>query len=343
LLIYTHQGTLPWLWGKTAGGKTDFQLNYLLSPFEAYKKDMVLLDGVHFRALDLPAGKKGADGHASTQACSLTANKQLNDPAKGAFSDSQSRGTGPSFEYWLSRQLELKNGGKSPTPFTERRVRVMERGSDNAGWGRPFQDDQNVWLPAVIDPLKEFTTLFGGAAPRMTVDGKTVGRKKSALDFASTEFGKVGDLVGKAEKQRLDRHAQIVREMELSLDAQSPMGGACAPSAMAPPAAYTESGGRWLHTAKHFPKIIQAAFTCDLTRVAALQVECPLESLYGGLDPTKLGGINGLHDLVHAINIGAGENQDKNRLATAKGYFMEVSKFVKSVLDGLAETKDVDG
>jgi hypothetical protein len=344
LMIYTHQGTLPWLWGKTAGGRTDFQLNSLLTPFESYKKDMVLLDGVHFRALDLPGGKFGADGHASTQACSLTANKQFNDPAKGTVLDQQSRGTGPSFDYWLSRQLEAQNGGKSPTPFTERRFRVMERGSDTANWGRPFQDDKNVWLNASPDPLREYNALYGASVMAgMGADAGSVGRHKSALDFASAEFGKVADKVGQAEKQRLDRHAQMVRELQLSLEAKATAGGNCATPPKAPPANYLDSMTRWNHTATHFPKLVEAAFSCDLTRVASLQVEYPLESLYGGLDPKKLGGINGLHDLVHSINMESQENQDKNRLDTCKGYYMEVSKFVKSVVDTMAAAKDSDG
>lgn len=344
LIVYTHQGTLPWLWGKTAGGRTDFQFNHLLSPFEAYKKDMVLLDGVHFRALDLPDGRKGADGHGSTQACSLTANKQLNDPGKGAFSDTQSRGTGPSFDYWISRQLEAQNGGKSPTPYSERRFRVMERGSDNALWGRPFQDEQNVWLHAGPDPLKEFNALFGtNAMSGMAIDTAGLGRRKSALDFANAEFRNVANVVGQVEKQRLDRHAQIIRELEMSLTARAESASSCVPSLKAPPVSYVDSGTRWNHTASNFPKLVQSAFSCDLTRVASLQVEYPLDSLYGGLDPAKLGGINSLHDLVHAINMESGENQDKSRLAAAKGYYLEVSKFVKGVVDTLADTKEPDG
>jgi hypothetical protein len=346
LLVYTQQGTLPWLWGKTSGGRTDFQFAPLLTPLDGYKKDMVLLDGVHFRALDLPDGKRGADGHASTQACSLTANKQFNDPSKGGSGDQQSRGTGPSFDYWLARQLEAMNGGKSPTPFTERRMRVMERGSENANWGRPFQDDQNVWIYAAADPLKEFNTLFGGSAMMgmgMGADASAVGRHKSALDFAAGEFGKVADKVGQVEKQRLERHAQIVRELQQSLESRASSASTCMPTIAAPPASYLDSGTRWKHTSTNFLKLVQSAFACDLTRVASLQVEYPLEALYGGLDPAKLGGVNGLHDLVHTLNMDLAENQDKNRLSTVKGFYTEITKFVKSVADMLAETKDSDG
>jgi hypothetical protein len=92
VLFYSHQATLPWMWIPKSGDKTNFVLGDLLSPLESYKKDLVLLSGVDFAALDQPGGRKGEDGHASGQACSLTANVQLNDPAQGTAASNQSRG-----------------------------------------------------------------------------------------------------------------------------------------------------------------------------------------------------------------------------------------------------------
>jgi len=341
VLFYSHQATLPWMWVPKSGGKTDFQLGVLLAPLESHKKDLVLLSGIDFAALDLPGGRKGEDGHGSGQACSLTANVQLNDPAQGTAASNQSRGTGASFDYWLARELEKLNGGKSPTPFGEQRFRIFERPPSNVNWGRPFQDANNTWQYADQSPNKTFTNLFGGTMASTGVDTKDVNRHKSALNFANEEFKQVGNNLGSFERQRLERHSQLIRDLEGSLSARA--SASCKANPMMPPVAYTADGTRWAHTLKHYPLLMQAAFACDLTRVISLQVEEPVPASYGGLDPGKLGGIDNLHDLVHAINVDSKENQNAERLKTVKSYYNEVTKTFKAVLDTLAANIEPDG
>lgn len=341
LMFYSHQATLPWLWVPRSGGRTDFVLGDLLSPLQAYRQDLVLLSGVDFKALQLPGGSKGQDGHASGQACSLTANVQLNDPSQGTPASQQSRGTGPSFEYWLSRELESANRGASPTPFKEQRWRILERPASNPNWGRPFQDHNNAWQLAELSPHKAFNTLFGGMMPGAGAPDAAIPRRKSALDFAAGEFAAVANRVGVEEKRRLDNHATLVRELERSLVAQA--DARCARAPAEPPFNYTVDGGRWNHTMTHFPKLMQAAFACDLTRVIALQVEEPPPAVYGGLNPAQLGGIDNLHDLVHAINVSSRENQDAGRLRVAKAYYAAVTDTFKTIVDALATLRESDG
>ncbi len=340
VIFYTHQGTLPWLW-KPSGTRTDFQLGPLLQPLEPYKKDLILYDGVDFKALELPNGKGGQDGHATTQACSMTANVQINHTT----GDTKSRGKGPSFDWFMGRRLEAANGGKPPTPFAEQRYRAHDRLGDNPGWYRPLEDDKNQWLIPSVDPGRSYDALFGDAVGMGSgggaVDNKKILQRKSALDFAVGEFGRVANKVGSFEKQRLEQHAELVRGIERQLQTRADTAKSC--TAPGRPQGQRMAAGNWNYTWKGFSDLTVAALTCDLTRVVFILVDEVAPSLYGGINSGSLGGIDNLHDLVHAINVDKKENQDANRLKVAKGYYNAHTPVFKELLDKLSEVKESDG
>lgn len=340
VIFYSHQGTLPWMW-KPTGTRTDFKLGPLLEPLDPYKKDLILFDGVDFKALELPNGKGGSDGHATTQACSMTANVQINH----LTNDPKSRGKGPSFDWFLGRKLEAANGGRPPTPFGEQRFRVYDRLGDNPNWYRPLEDDKNQWLLPSVDPGRSFDTLFGAAmqmsAGGDTADNARILQRKSALDFAVGEFGRVANKVGTFEKQRLDQHAEIVRGIEKQLQTRADSAKSC--TAPPRPQGARSSAGNWDFSWKGFSDLAVAALTCDLSRVVFIHVDEVAPKLYGGINSASLGGIDNLHDLVHAINVGSKDNQDANRLKTVKGYYGAHTPVFKELLDKLAAVKESDG
>jgi hypothetical protein len=339
IIFYTHQGTLPWLWRPT-GSRTDFQLGWLHEALAPYKQDLSILDGVDFKGLELPNGKGGQDGHATTQSTSMTANVQINHTRN----DAQSRGKGPSFDWWLARELEAKNGGKSPTPFPEQRFRIYERMPDNPNWGRPYEDDKDQWLLPAIDPTVSYMNLFGGAMMGGTpsgADNAAILRKKSVLDFAAKEFDAVGNKVGAFERQRLTQHADLVRDLEKNLVLRGEAAAACTPPEK--PTGQRMAAGNWNRTSAGFIDITRAALMCDLTRVVVLHVDEVSPALYGGINAASLGGINNLHDLVHALNVDKREAQDKARLDVSKAYYRQLTAHFKILLDKLAEPRESDG
>ena len=114
--------------------------------------------------------------------------------------------------------------------------------------------------------------------------------KKSVLDFALKDLARLRTLAGASERQRLDAHEAIIRDMEMRLDS-APNGGdlvnGCAPGAKP-----TDPAGlnRFLDTGMfggarsgmgdqdehktvaqlHFG-ILHAALACDMTRVITFQ------------------------------------------------------------------------
>jgi hypothetical protein len=333
LVFYTHHGTLPWLWKKKGGGRTDFQLGYLLEGLESYRKDLAILDGIDFKALQLPGGSRGEDGHGTAQASSMTANVQNN-------TDTRSRGKGPSFDWFLARELEKLNGGKPTTLYPEQRFRCHER-MPLGIWGRPYEDDKDTWQYPQIDAVASYKKLFGalGGGTSQTDNAATL-RRKSALDFAAKEFRAVANRFGSYEQQRLEHHGEIIRGLELQL-ATRPDAPACA--GPKEPTGQRASVGNWKLTWPNYPLMTQALFSCDLSRVVCLHVDEPDPQLYGGLSSGQLGGIDDLHGLVHTLNVNLKEGQDKARLDKSKAYYKVHTDLFKQVLDLLATTKDSDG
>lgn len=340
VIFYSHHGTLPWLWMPKSGGRTDFVLGDLLAPLEPYKKDLILLSGVDFKALSLPGGKTGSDGHATGQASSMTANIQINDESKG---DPMSRGKGPSFDFWLARKLEAANGGRSPTRFQEQRLRIYDSLPSNQNWGRPYQDDTNKWLLPTARASDVYNRLFGAMmAPSGNASAAAL-RKKRALALASAELKTVGSTFGKYERTRLEQHADLVNDLAKLVEGGSQSGTASCQAPAPPGMLMPGAGANWKLTSEAIPRLAAAALACDLTRVVVIHVDEVAKHVYGGLNPATLGGVDNLHDLVHLINVEKKEDQDAARLQAAKGFYKAHADLFRVLLDKLAELKEADG
>ncbi len=150
-----------------------------------------------------------------------------------------------------------------------------------------------------LQPLAAFNQLFGGALPPGTTPGDTarlLAQKLSVLDFMRSDLARLQTLIPATEKVRLAAHAEAIQKLEGTIRASLPIDptsstGLCTVPATPPSFTtvrgassststfstlsgldyYTpnepdnhphEAAGR-LHLA-----LIQAAFACDLTRVA---------------------------------------------------------------------------
>jgi len=196
------------------------------------------------------------------------------------------------------------------------------------------------------DASKLFERLFpgglppGGGAPAGTPD-PAAGKRASALEFVANEMKIVQGKLGKEEAARLENHATLVSDLKKRVDllAQGSPGGGSSASCKVPPAAPRQMGGyKWDATRLHVPRIMQAAFACDVTRVFAIQVEEPPPRLWGGLT-----GYASTHEMVHALNVSNKDNQNANLLTQSRAFYTEYAKIFKEVLDLLMEVKESDG
>ena len=167
-------------------------------------------------------------------------------------------------------------------------------GSDFAGREYMSYTGRRQPIAAQTSPSVAFGSLFRGFMPsgaaereRFLFDQRA---KISVLDLIGRKRQRLTSNVGMADKQRLDRHFDELRALELRIQALPPiMTGACQilpDPGMDPPiggnnagsgsseigtnTGYSEEDTR----AKLFADLIHMAMVCDLSRVATLQITC---------------------------------------------------------------------
>ncbi len=336
LIFYTQHGTLPWLW-RPKGTGSNFELGPLLAPLESYKKDLILLDGVDMKGLAAAGSKNDfTDGHARGQGGSLTASTQIE----------ANRTNGISIDYYIANGLTQANGGKPVTQVPNVQADIIELPPIVGTWGQPYHSAPGQLVRPERDASKLFERLFPGGIPPgggMPGSGPDVNalRRASALEFISDEMKIVREKLGKDEAQRLENHATLVTDLKKRVDllAQGSPGGVGSGTCKVPPAAPKQMGGyKWEATRPHVPRIMQAAFACDVTRVFTIQVEEPPPRLWGGLT-----GYASTHEMVHALAVGNKDNQNTNLLTQSRAMYTEYAKIFKDVLDLLMEVKESDG
>jgi hypothetical protein len=113
-----------------------------------------------------------------------------------------------------------------------------------------------------------FTPMAGGTPAPTEADPK-LARRKSALDLIKNELGQLSQSLGAEEKQKLDLHAESIRQLEQTLDSGSTGEPPPTNNCMVP-AVGTNDDEVLLNNAKHLDLAV-AAFACGRTRVAAVQ------------------------------------------------------------------------
>jgi hypothetical protein len=120
--------------------------------------------------------------------------------------------------------------------------------------------------PMVSDPTAAFADLLGYVpAPVAPTSRDALLRslRPSVLDAAAREFELLASRLDDEGRAKLERHRDLVRELEASLGAIGP-APACAPG-------YDTSA----HVVRQFMSLVRVAFACDLTRVVTFTAPVP--------------------------------------------------------------------
>jgi hypothetical protein len=126
--------------------------------------------------------------------------------------------------------------------------------------------------PRVQNPQQAFEDILGIYTPPDATDTRAAAitrARASALDLAAGEFDRVVPRLGMDDRLKLERHAQLIRDLELSFAGTLP-GASCSPS--------FEATG---HVMEQFARVTALALACDMTRVVTFVTP--------GLSTTELG------------------------------------------------------
>jgi hypothetical protein len=253
-----------------SGGVTDFTLGASMTALNDFKNQLIYMDGlsVHGAQWNFPDDD---NEHGSGMAMAFTASKK------------EDYATGPSIDQVVADRLFAD----TPTQF--RSLALGVNAPAPSGRTSCFLSGSQKPVNPQNSPAAAFDSLFkelqGGPTPDTQELQRLRRQKQSVIDVVRGELNRVCGRIGAQEKEKCDAHLEALRRMETRLGS-GPVAGCMVPNA--------PTEGDLVTTVEQQMDIISAAFSCDLTRVATLQ----LGFCDGGLN--MIPGLNH-HDVTHAV------------------------------------------
>jgi hypothetical protein len=329
IFFYTNHGTLRQYWlpkgvGGAAATETSFDLNDILVPLQAYKKDLLIIDGLDMLSSDKQtAAAKNA--HIRGHCHSLVA----------ADMAGQDQAGGISIDQHIAKSLN------SPSPITP--IPSLEIGVDPNVESLISYSAASQKLPIEMDPKKAFARLFptGSAPSGAETQDKTPAQQRSVLDFVLGEFNSVKGKLDANARARMESHADAVRDLETRLGI-AVQRSCTAPQLAAAANAGSDYASYYDTTADNFMRVIQAAFACDSTRVVTFNLEA-IPGSRCGYTPGAAGSTD-LHDLVHKVAMpNDAASKDANAVGIIKSFHTEYAKYFAKLLGYLSSIQEADG
>ncbi len=256
--------------------QADFSMAY--QPLWEFRSKLLILDALSNAANLIQDNPQGHNGGPATL---LTSSTYDRNGAKMVVGGTTIKSTGPSVDQMIAQRIGVAG-----------RLRSIEMGSnliDNYGciWQAAGQS-----LPILRTPAQVWSRLFpNGTTPGPTPpptggpptrDDKIAAGRASVLDFTQARYAKMATKVSASDKQRLDSHRQMLRDLELRLSGAG-AGGSAYYSASCPTMVASPGAGTALRDKiDGFGKLVSLAFACDVTRVASIQLDKMAIGDFGG-------------------------------------------------------------
>jgi hypothetical protein len=324
IYFFHPNGTQQNVFWPTAGASSkDFQLSQILSPLEGFKNKLIIPKGIELKS---GAGDAGpGEPHQRGMGTVLTGYPLQTGDFVGGDGSLAGWGAGISLDQVLAQHIgentslgSLQLGIRADTtaPTAEVRTRLSYLGA-----AQP--------LPPQNDPKNVFDQIFSDfmTEPAELVELRE--RRKSVLDGVIDQFGALNKRAGYADRQRLESHLALVRDLEQRLENDRVTGAACYAPAD-PGAQEPDSEDSMPDIARLQIDLLVMAFACDITRVGGLQfsnaknhIRFPwLESLGDG------------HQLSHA---GPSDSASFNQWVARDTWFSEQFAYLLTALDSIPE------
>jgi Protein of unknown function (DUF1552) len=314
IVVFSANGTIYDNWVPT-GTETNFTLAPILSPLEAFKDRLVILDGI-----DVKSAQNGpGDDHMKGMGHMLTGIELLPGNTQGGAGQPAGLAGGISIDQRIANEI-----GAS-TRFKSLEFGAYVQSSDV--WSRMIYADKNQPLPPMEDPVKAYARIFSGSQLDPAALALLLKRRQSVLDHASGTLDKLAASVGTDDRIRVQGHADSVRQIEKQLLAKT---AACTP----PNASGTidlSKDENYEAVGKLMMDMIVATVACDQTRVASLQFSHSVSMMTF----PSLGISDGHHDLSH---VGDNDATAKAKLVAINTFYAKQFAYLLGKLDSVKES-----
>ena len=313
IVMFSPDGVVPpTFWPEEEGDS--FTLKESLKPLEPFKNRMLTLRGVGDRV------RGDGDNHMRGIGCLLTGIELFPGNVQGGSDTPAGWSSG------ISIDQEIKNFLQSD-PATRTRFGSLEFGvlvPDHADtWTRLSYAGPNKPVAPISDPYQMFSKLYGRVKDQEML--------KSVLDDVSEDLKKVRSRVSAQDRQLLDEHATLVREMEQDLRAAGKQDVGHAVPPLTP--GVKQDNDNIPVLSKLQIDLLVNSFSADFARVATLQYT----NSVGEARFRWLGIDEGQHSLSHKPDNDADAQEKLTRIN--KWYCEQMAYLAKR----LAETPEPGG
>ncbi|MBC8074035.1 MAG: DUF1552 domain-containing protein [Deltaproteobacteria bacterium] len=326
--MFVPQGTRHSAWTPTGSGR-DFTLSPILQPLAAHRGDLVVISGVANTVAGLNVGANAHGAAArSVFTCMPFAENLADDGALIESGLTDGQGGGTSFDQLLAARF----GDDMPYRSLDCGI-----GEDSGDYQVSFVGARDP-VGQEHDPRAAFDRIFGGnTAEGSSTIARLHAARGSVLDTVLYDFDRVRTRVGAEDRQRLDAHAEKIRELERRLTRLGDAPPGCiVPSVVVPP------GYDPLHSdfddvgLTAFIDLVVMAIACDLTRVATLHFTNAYDPRFPFLGLDLPAGYGSWHTMIHDA---PGTADEATVIAAMQWY----SAMLAVLLDRLADTPDGEG
>lgn len=248
----------------TTNSETGFVFDEMLSPFESWRQNVLVLDGLDKNHDKLPSGQQ-ADAHE--QGGSALA------PWPSGSGSFPIGGTNSTIGYVMGPSADRAIGERVQSAFPSVPYRhLVYRVGDN--WNDIWNQHAHAGpvgtqapIPPETNPFTAYQRIFGNLdTSQQELLKKKLLMRQTSLDLMNGELNSLKTKVSSADRQRLDQHTDSLREIERGLSSLQNNAPACVPLTLGSSFDVYNSS-RYKDVGFLFFKMIAMAFACDLTRV----------------------------------------------------------------------------
>jgi hypothetical protein len=321
--MYTPNGVIHEGWWPSAVlSESSFDLSESHAPLAAHRSRLLILSG-----LEMKIAAEGPGGPHQRGIGALFTNTQL---GEGVFMDGCGRTAGWATGISVDQRIANVIGADSPVASLQLGVRATE----NDVQGRISYAGAGAPLPPLSTPLDVYTRVFDKFLPPPSSPGEDAAKtllaqRKSVLDAVAKEFGALSPQLGSQDRQTLDAHLSLVRDVERRLSLNI---GECQKPDV-PPTLDPVSETDMPAIAELELDLLSLAFACDRTRVASFEISTALNRIrYPWLSSMGEG-----HLLSHS---GASDLDAKTQLTKRQAWH---ASLIARLFDRLASVTEGDG
>ncbi len=313
IVMFSPDGVVPnTFWPDEEGD--NFKLKPSLTPLEPFKNRSLILHGVCDRV------HGDGDAHMRGIGCLLTGIELFPGNVQGGGDTPAGWSSGLSIDQEIKNYFQKDPASKTRFGSLEFGIMVPERADT---WTRLSYAGPNKPIAPIDDPYQMFQKLYGRAKDQDSL--------KSVLDDLKQDLDKLRAGVSVADRQILDEHTTLVREMETELKSSSSKDMGHAVPVVEP--GVRRDNDNIPALSKQQIDLIVNSFTADFARVATLQ----FTNSVGEARMRWLGINEGQHDLSHKPDNDADAQDKLTRIN--KWYCEQLAYLAKR----LAETPEPGG